>query len=167
MDVTHPESARLLEHLQGLRRHVLGILDGLDDAQLRRPVLPSGWSCAGLVRHLALDDEEFWFAAVVAGEADAIAAATGRGPTDAWTVPDDVAASDVLDLYRATAARSDAVVLARPLDAPLAWWPDFLGDRWLADVRDVLMHAITETATHAGHLDAARELLDGRQHLVL
>ena len=28
-------------------------------------------------------------------------------------------------------------------------------------------HVITETACHAGHLDAARELIDGRQHLVL
>jgi hypothetical protein len=26
---------------------------------------------------------------------------------------------------------------------------------------------ITETATHAGHLDAVRELIDGRQHLVV
>ena len=29
-------------------------------------------------------------------------------------------------------------------------------------MREVLLHVITETATHAGHLDAARELLDGR-----
>ena len=29
-------------------------------------------------------------------------------------------------------------------------------------MREVILHVITETATHAGHLDAARELLDGR-----
>ena len=58
----------LLAHLQGQRRHVLGALEGLDDEQLRRPVLPSGWSCLGLVRHLTLDDEEFWFQAVLAGD---------------------------------------------------------------------------------------------------
>ncbi|MBP6995249.1 MAG: hypothetical protein KBB39_03805 [Phycicoccus sp.] len=29
------------------------------------------------------------------------------------------------------------------------------------------MHGIGETATPAGHLDAARELIDGRQWLVL
>lgn len=161
------DSARLLEHLQALRRHVLGVLDGLDEEQLRRPVLPSGWSCAGLVRHLALDDEEFWFGAVVAGETEAISACTSRGPTDAWTVPDGVPASSVLDQYRALAERTDAVVLARPLDAPLAWWPDFMGEQWLGDLQDVLMHHITETATHCGHLDAARELIDGHQHLVL
>ena len=31
----------------------------------------------------------------------------------------------------------------------------------------VLVHVILDAATHAGHLDAARELIDGRQHLVL
>ena len=35
---------------------------------MRRPVLPSGWTCLGLVWHLALDVERFWFRAVVAGE---------------------------------------------------------------------------------------------------
>jgi hypothetical protein len=27
------------------------------------------------------------------------------------------------------------------------------------------MHVVTETAVHAGHLDAVRELIDGRQWL--
>jgi hypothetical protein len=30
-----------------------------------------------------------------------------------------------------------------------------------------VLHVITETATHAGHLDAARELIDGRMWLVV
>jgi hypothetical protein len=30
-----------------------------------------------------------------------------------------------------------------------------------------MLHVITETACHAGHLDAARELIDGRRWLVL
>jgi len=28
-----------------------------------------------------------------------------------------------------------------------------------------MLHVITETACHAGHLDAVRELIDGRQWL--
>jgi hypothetical protein len=31
----------------------------------------------------------------------------------------------------------------------------------------IVVHMLVETATHAGHLDAAAELLDGRQHLVV
>jgi hypothetical protein len=30
-----------------------------------------------------------------------------------------------------------------------------------------VLHVVTETAAHSGHLDAARELIDGKQHLVL
>jgi len=35
------------------------------------------------------------------------------------------------------------------------------------DLRSVLLHVITETAVHAGHLDAVRGLLEGRQRIVL
>lgn len=52
----------------------MGILDGLDADALRQAVLPSGWNCLGLVQHLALDVERFWFRAVVAGEKDVIRA---------------------------------------------------------------------------------------------
>jgi hypothetical protein len=48
------------------------------------------------------------------------------------------------------------------LVAPPARWPDYFEDWRLQDVREVILHVITETATHAGHLDAARELIDGR-----
>jgi hypothetical protein len=34
-------------------------------------------------------------------------------------------------------------------------------------MRAIALHVITETACHAGHLDAARELLDGRTWLRL
>jgi hypothetical protein len=37
----------------------------------------------------------------------------------------------------------------------------------LDDLREILLHVIAETACHAGHLDTARELIDGRQWMVL
>ena len=52
------------------REHVVGILEGLSAQDLRRPVLPSGWSCLALLRHLTLDVEHFWFPGVIAGEPD-------------------------------------------------------------------------------------------------
>ena len=48
---------------------------------------------------------------------------------------------------------------------PEAWWAD--SGLAFPDLRTVVLYVIIETATHAGHLDAARELIDGRQHLVL
>ncbi|OWA13187.1 hypothetical protein B9W62_00180 [Streptomyces sp. CS113] len=174
MTVTEPlsgttsgsETKALLRVLDGQRRHVLGILDGLDAKDLRRPVLPSGWHCLGLVQHLALDVERFWFRAVVAGNEEVIHGLTSGD--EAWRVATETPAIDVLDRYRREAELADAVITATPADAPLAWWPhDLFGAPHLHTLRDVLLHVITETACHAGHLDAARELIDGRRWLVL
>ena len=41
------ETELLRDFLDEQRNHVLGILEGLSDEQLRRPVLPSGWTCLG------------------------------------------------------------------------------------------------------------------------
>ncbi|HEX6683334.1 MAG TPA: DinB family protein [Candidatus Limnocylindrales bacterium] len=153
------ELQTLLGCLDGQRRHVLGILEGLGEEALRRPVLPSGWSCLGLVQHLAVDDERFWFRGVVAGDPGVLDGG------DAWKVGDAV---DVLGLYRREIELSNAVIAATGLDSPPKWWPeDLFGDFRLDSLREVMLHMITETACHAGHLDAARELIDGRQWLVL
>ncbi|MCW2528999.1 MAG: hypothetical protein JWM76_3859 [Pseudonocardiales bacterium] len=155
-----------LTHLRSVRRHVLGILDGLDDNALRRPMLPSGWSALGLVRHLTIDVERFWFSAVIAGEPAAIAATGGDG--DAWQVPADAPTTGILDAYLAAAQLSDAIIAVTDPDASPQWWPDdIFGDWRLHDAHDIVLHVIVETACHAGHLDAARELIDGRQWMVL
>ncbi|WP_443046798.1 DinB family protein [Streptomyces sp. NBC_00247] len=160
--------ATLLACLRDQRRHVLGILDGLDEEALRRPVLPSGWSSLGLVRHLALDVERFWFRAVFLGDTDVIRSLDGIG--DAWQVPAGASPSDILGTYLVETERADSVIAAASsADAALAWWPSHLfGDGWRHHtLRDLLLHVITETACHAGHLDAARELIDGRRWLVI
>jgi hypothetical protein len=161
-----PELRVLLDSLDAQRRHVLGILEGLDEDDLRRPVLPSGWSCLGLVQHLALDDERFWFQGVVAGDR-AVIDQVMNAPADSWQVGPDVPAEQVLALYRQHIERSNAIIEATPLDAAPAWWPDFFGDFRLENLREVVVHVLTETAVHAGHLDATRELIDGRTWLVL
>lgn len=165
-DQGRTETGLLLAHLRAQRRHVLGILEGLDEEALRRPVLPSGWSCLGLVKHLALDDERFWFRGVVAGEQevkDEVAASTAS----AWQVGPDESAEQILALYRQEAERTDALVESLPLDGAPVWWPDFFGQWRIDTLREVLLHVITETATHAGHLDAVRELIDGRTWMVV
>lgn len=75
----------LLAALHSQRAHVLGAFDGLPDEALRRPVLPSGWTCLGLVQHLALDVERFWFRAVSAGESVDL-----KSGDAAWQVGPDV-----------------------------------------------------------------------------
>jgi len=169
--MSHPtptaESTTLLSYLTAQRRHVLGALEGLDDDAMRRPVLPSGWSCLGLVQHLALDVERFWFRGTVAGE-ESVVDLVAAGGDDAWQVDADVPAGAVLELYREQAALADAIITSTPLDAAPAWWPEELFGSFRMDgLRTIMLHVITETACHAGHLDAVRELLDGRTWLVL
>ncbi|HWS93112.1 MAG TPA: DinB family protein [Mycobacterium sp.] len=157
------ERQALVSSLADQRNHVLGILEGLSEEDLRRPILPSGWTCAGLVQHLAFDVERFWFRAIVAGEP-----ILDDEPDNAWQVPADSTAATVIDSYRREIERADAVIAATSLDSPPAWWPEDLFGNWrLDDLREILLHVIAETATHAGHLDAARELIDGRQWIVL
>jgi Protein of unknown function (DUF664) len=118
------ETELLLRFLNGQRRHVLGILEDLPEEHLRRPVLPSGWNCLGLVKHLALSDEHYWFRSVVGGE-----------PFDFFPEGQNGGGR------------------RRGIDFP--------------DLRYIMLHVITETSVHAGHLDAVRELIDGRQWIVL
>lgn len=161
------EAETLLAYLRSQREHVLGILEGLDDDALRRAVLPSGWSCIGLVRHLALDVERFWFRGVVAGEQGAIDELAVAQET-AWIVGPEVSVASVFELYHRESERADAIIAASSPDAAPGWWPVGLFGDWRLDtVRQVLLHVITETACHTGHLDAARELIDGRKWLVL
>lgn len=147
------------------RRHVIGILEGLDERALRTPVGPSGWSCLALVQHLTRDVERFWFRGVVAGQPAVTGLEMG---TNNWTLAADATAEGVLAAYRAQVVLADAVIIGTPvLNAPAWWPPDVWGDWRLADMREVLLHVITETACHAGHLDAAREAIDGRRWMVL
>src|SRR3954466_320662 len=102
----------LRDRLDGQRRHVLAQLEGLSEGQLRRPVLPSGWSCLGLVRHLTLSDERYWFEVVVAG-----------GPLDSgpegdkgdWQARPDEPAADVIDAYRRAIGHADEIIATREL----------------------------------------------------
>jgi uncharacterized damage-inducible protein DinB len=157
-------TAALLRSLDNQREHVLEIVDGLDDDAMRRPVLPTGWNVIGLVQHLALDVERFWFGSVVAGGRHEDGLAEGQS---AWTVADDLAPQAVLDLYRSEIERANEIITSTPLTAEPRNWPSFFGSFRLPDLRAIVLHVITETACHAGHLDAARELLDGRTYLVL
>jgi hypothetical protein len=84
---TDKETKTLLSCLSAQRNHVLGILAGLDDDALRRPVLPSGWNCLGLVGHLTFDVERFWFCGAVAAEQSVIDELPGDPPDPGRSAP--------------------------------------------------------------------------------
>lgn len=156
------ESGPLLSSLNAQREHVLGILDGLPGEALHRRVLPSGWTCLGLVRHLAIDVERFWFRSIIAAEQVELCEGAA-----AWQVDEETPPEAVFGLYRREIERANEIITGTPLDTPPAQWPEEWSSWRLASLREVLLHVIIETACHAGHLDAARELIDGRKWMVL
>jgi uncharacterized damage-inducible protein DinB len=135
------------------------------EVDLRRSVLPSGWSILGLVQHLTLDVERFWFSAVVAGDRGAI---DGLAKADeAWHVSADVSVSQVFERYLDESVRANQIIGSVSLDAEPLWWPtERFGDWRLESLREIVLHVIVETACHAGHLDVMRELQDGTQWVV-
>ncbi|MGW1227811.1 DinB family protein [Streptomyces sp. NPDC002530] len=162
----HAELDALKGALDSQRAHVLGILEGLSEKDLRRPVLPSGWSCLALLRHLTVDVERFWFPGVIAGEPD-VAGQLAAGAEAHWYVPEGMSTEEVFADYRAAVARADVVLAAAGPDQEPAAWPVDIWPTWrLPDVRRILIHVLTEVACRSGHLDAARELLDGTTWLV-
>jgi uncharacterized damage-inducible protein DinB len=154
------DTRAMLPDLVSQQRRILGILDGLDDEALRRAVLPSGWSCAGMVRHLTLMTL-FWFVEVMTG---ARTDPPEPDEQDEFHVTDARPASTILDAFAHETRAAVALVQDLPLDTPPAWWPDdTFPDGWRLDsLFEVLLHVLVETSCHAGHLDAARELIDGR-----
>lgn len=160
------ETEALLSALNNQRNHVLGILDGLTDGQLRQPMLPSGWTCLGMVQHLTLSDERFWFRGIVGGDAEYVST-SDEDAEAAWQVPPEMPAAAVFDAYRQQIELANGVIATTSLDKQPAIWPVEIWPNWrLPDFRAVMLHVITETACHAGHLDAARELIDRRQWIV-
>jgi hypothetical protein len=173
MDMTgnqneNPEDQALLAFLAGQRDAVLSIVAGLDEEAWHRSVVPSGWTPAGLVEHLG-GAEWHWFQGVVAGAGpEPQPGDEDLPPYDPRTAPafvSDEPSAEIIGFYRDQCARSDAVLAVTPLSAqprgrhggPKADEPP--------NVRWVVLHMIEETARHAGHLDIARELIDGQTGL--
>ena len=164
--LVNAELAALLASLDSQRRHVIEVMEALKDDERRTSTLPSGWSAIGLVRHLTLGGERYWFHSIVGGEP---LGWFPEQPRADWTVAEDESTDDVLDEYRVTVERSNEHLRAADLDSPPGQ-RDPLWDEWGVDfptVRVIVLHMIVETAVHAGHLDAAVELIDGRTRLVL
>jgi len=161
------ETQVFLSFLDDQRNHVLGILEGLSEEQLRQPVLPSGWTCLGMLQHLALGVEHYWIRCLVAGESLDFFDGSHKDNPGEWIVDPDTPAENIFALYRDEIARSNAIIAVTPLDTPPRQRDERLGEVQIPDLKFVILHMIEEIACHAGHLDVVRELLDGRQWMAL
>ena len=153
---TGGEREMLAGFLDFHRATLLWKLEGLDDEQLRRAMVPSGTSLLGLVKHLAYV-ERAWFQGVWAG-LEVTFPWTEEDPDADWRIEPDETTQDVLDLYHGECERSRGIVATASLDEVIEH-PRRRG--WTLNRRWILAHMVEETARHVGHADILREQLDG------
>jgi len=142
--------AVLIGFLAAQRERALAVVAGLDEGQLRTAVLPSGWTPLGMIEHLG-HAEQHWFQKVALGEETREEAHSS--------------VEDVFQYYRDQVARANEVLASTPLSTPPKGQHSARTIDQVTDLRFIVLHMIEETARHLGHLDAARELLDGKTGL--
>ncbi|MDQ3766824.1 MAG: DinB family protein [Actinomycetota bacterium] len=150
------EREALVGWLDYHRATLLTKLEGLDDEQLRRPMVPSGLCLLGLVKHLTAV-EHGWFGVDFAQtEADYLFVRADGSEADFDIEPADTTESVVAGYLEACEHGRAVVEGAESLDATVQHSEvGELGLRW------VVTHMIEETARHNGHADIIRELIDG------
>lgn len=149
------EMDMLNAYLDFHRATLLWKVDGLSDQDLRRPMVPSGNSLLGMVKHLA-DVEQSWFVERFAGQEPRFALWREEDPGATWRIEPDETTEQILDLYRAVCDDSRKAVAGASLDDVAAQAQDGETLRW------IMLHMIEETARHNGHADIMREMIDGQ-----
>ena len=167
-EVDGQQRDQLLSFLNYQRDSVLAIVDGLAEEHWHTSVVPSGWTVAGVVQHLG-SAERHWFQQVIEGHEVELPWDEGLLEYDP-KAPQvcDRPSADVRAYYEEQCRRSDEVLAGVSMsDRPKGKHGDPRIDAEITTVRWVVLHMIEETAAHSGHLEIARELLDGRTGLGL
>ncbi len=143
---TRDERELFLRWLRFLRGAVIRKVEGLSDEQARWTPDGALICLVGIVNHLTHVEWRWIDGGMLGRETSRSDAEFAPGP--------ELTVQLALAAYRERAAATDATVMATPLDQPCR-------SEHGADLRWVLLHLVNETARHAGHADATRELLDG------
>ena len=142
------ETELLLQFLDYLRHAVLRKTRGLSEDQARWT--PDGrlLPLIGIVNHLTRMEWR-WIDGGFSG--------VEVGHDDAEFRPGPQLTLDVVVMaYQERATKTNEMARSMPLSTMGSAWADG------HDLRFVLLHLIDETARHAGHADATREMLDGK-----
>jgi uncharacterized damage-inducible protein DinB len=151
---TGGEKESLKVALDRHRDAVLWKLEGVSDEDLRRPLVPSGSSLLGLVKHLAAV-EYGWFCDTFGRPTEPLPFDDDDPDADLRVEPSETTA-DILAFYERARATADRAITEIGIEETgMAWFGEPVTMRW------VLIHMVEETARHAGHVDILRELIDG------
>lgn len=144
---TPDERELLLRWLRYLRGAVQRKAGGITDAQARWTPEGALIPLLGIVRHLTCVEWRWIDGGMLGHE-------VSRSEDEFASGPELTIERALADYVDRAAATERAVLSFDSLDAPCSTEPG-------TDLRWVLLHLINETARHAGHADAVRQLLDG------
>jgi uncharacterized damage-inducible protein DinB len=167
--ITHPPAAgteqdTLVGELDRVRSYLAWKSGNLDAAGLRATLGPSAITLGGLVKHLALVEDEYFTRRLLGQELGAPwdAADWDADPDWEWHSAAQDSPDELYALWRAAVDRSRAALAQAltdgGLDQPIALtWPDGQAP----SRRRLLTDVIEEYARHVGHADLIRESIDG------
>lgn len=152
---TGDERAVLESFLDFHRAMVLRKARGLSHAEASRRLVPSLTTLAGLLKHLALVERN-WFPCLLAPEPGDVYLTSEEEALASFTLEETDTVEELAAAYERACARSREVAARLDLDHVVPH-PQ-LGE---VSLRWIMVHLIEETARHAGHADILRELTDG------
>ena len=154
----------LLGALERQRRYVAWKCGNLDSAGLRKTLGPSAMTLGGLLKHLALGEDD-WFSVKLHGRDRCSPWNTvdwGADPDWEWHTAAEDRPEQLMSLWQDAVSRSRTLVTEAladgGLDHPAAFtWPDGR----TPSLRRLIMDMIEEYGRHVGHADLIRESVDG------
>jgi hypothetical protein len=160
-DLSDPAEV-LLGFLDYYRSVIVRKLEGLTETQLRTSCMPSGWTPIQLTKHLVYMERR-WLQWGFRGES----IADPHGDADEagrWDVAVNETVNELIAGLWVCGQRTHAIVENADLGDIAAIGGRFTttDERPPPTLAWILTYVLQEYARHAGHLDAARELADGR-----
>ncbi len=151
----------LLGFLDYYRSVIARKIEGLTDAELRESRLPSGWTPLELLKHLVYMERRWLRWGFCAEQVP-----DPRGDEDhagCWHAGPGDTAADLIAALHAGGEQTRAIASAADLTDISASGGRFTDNdpRPRPTLAWILAYVLQEYARHAGHLDIARELIDG------
>jgi hypothetical protein len=145
-----PAKVQLETFLDEHRRALDECLDGLDEEQVRRSLVPSRTTLLGLVKH-ATFVERVWFDEAVTGRARSEIGIPAT-PNESFVLESGDTIASVVEAHRQACEASRRAVADLDLDDVLSG-----NRRGPLPLRWVYFHVLRELAQHCGHADILRE----------
>lgn len=157
------ERTMLLAFLDLYRTTLVRKAAGLTHDELTRPLPPSSLTLGGLLKHMALVEDDWFTSDVAGGDLPEPWASVDWDADRDWELNSaaDDSPEELLALFEAACARSRAVVDACASLDHRSVKTDGRGNHF--SLRWILVHMIEEYARHCGHADLLREAIDGQQ----